>query len=81
MLWAFDWWEGGTSLKVVWRCVKVDKLWKTVCNMMMNDEEAQVVCRQLGFAEDSRGELLHKTSIQISTLITCILASLAIAQQ
>jgi hypothetical protein len=53
--------------------------WKTVCNRGWNDEEAQVVCRQLGFAEDSRGELLHKTSIQISTLITCILALLAIA--
>ena len=43
-----------------------DGQWKTVCNRGWGDEEAQVVCRQLGFAEDSRSELLHKTSIQIT---------------
>ena len=35
-----------------------DGQWKTVCNRGWGDEEAQVVCRQLGFAEDSRGERL-----------------------
>jgi hypothetical protein len=39
--------------------------WKTVCNRGWNDVEAQVVCRQLGFAEDTRSEKLHMTSIQI----------------
>ena len=53
-----------------------DGQWKTVCNRRWGDEEAQVVYRQLGFAEDSRSELLHKTSIQIMTL-----ALLAISQQ
>ena len=33
-----------------------DGQWKTVCSRGWGDEEAQVVCRQLGFAEDSRGE-------------------------
>ena len=42
-----------------------DGEWKTVCNRGWGNEEAQVVCRQLGFAEDLRGELLYKTSIQI----------------
>ena len=31
--------------------------WKTVCNRRWGDEEAQVVCRQLGFLEDTRSEL------------------------
>ena len=48
--------------------------WKTVCNREWGDEEAQVVCRQLGFAEDSRGELLHKISIQISIVTMALLA-------
>ena len=41
--------------------------WKTVCNRGWSKEEAhvQVVCRQMGFAEDSRGERL---AVQISTL-------------
>ena len=35
--------------------------WKTVCNdgWDRSHVEAQVVCRQLGFAEDSRSELFH----------------------
>ena len=33
-----------------------DGQWKTVCSRGWGYEEAQVVCRQLGFAEDSRGE-------------------------
>jgi hypothetical protein len=36
-----------------------DGQWKTVCNRGWGDDEAQVVCRQLGFAEDTRSELLH----------------------
>ena len=35
-----------------------DGKWKTVCNQGWDDREARVVCRQLGFAEDTRGELL-----------------------
>ena len=35
-----------------------DGQWKTVCNRGWSEEEAQVVCRQLGFAKDSRGERL-----------------------
>ena len=34
-----------------------DGEWKTVCNQGWGDMEAKVVCRQLGFAEDTRGEL------------------------
>ena len=34
-----------------------DGQWKTVCNDGWGDREARVVCRQLGFAEDSRSEL------------------------
>ena len=30
--------------------------WKTVCNRGWDDREARVVCRQLGFAEDTRGD-------------------------
>ena len=32
--------------------------WKTVCNGEWGDKEAQVVCRQVGFAEDTRSEPL-----------------------
>ena len=31
-------------------------IWKTVCNQGWDDREARVVCRQLGFAEDTRGD-------------------------
>ena len=31
-------------------------IWKTVCNQGWGDREARVVCRQLGFAEDTRGD-------------------------
>ena len=31
--------------------------WKTVCNPGWGNEEARVVCRQLGFAVDTRGDL------------------------
>ena len=41
------------------------------------DVEAQVVCRQLGFAEDKRSELLHKTSIQ-TLIMTFIVMALSI---
>ena len=51
--------------------------WKTVCNRGWGDEEAQVACRQLGFAEDSRSELLHKTSIQ-TLIMTFIVITLSI---
>ena len=50
-----------------------DGQWKTVCNRGWGDEEAQVVCRQLGFAEDRESELLHKISIQ--TLIMAYILS------
>ena len=34
--------------------------WKTVCNNGWEDREARVVCRQLGFAEDTlRSELFR----------------------
>ena len=32
--------------------------WKTVCNRGWGDKEARVVCRQLGFPEDGRGQLI-----------------------
>ena len=33
-----------------------DGQWKTVCNDKWGRKEAKVVCRQLGFAEDKRGD-------------------------
>ena len=40
-----------------------DGKWKTVCNQGWDDREARVVCRQLGFAEDTRGELLANSLV------------------
>ena len=33
-----------------------DEKWKTICNVGWDNNEARVVCRQLGFAEDIRGD-------------------------
>ena len=33
--------------------------WKMVCNSDWNGKEAQIVCRQLGFAKDAKSEPLH----------------------
>ena len=42
-----------------------DGQWKTVCNRGWNNVEARVVCRQLGFAEDTRrSELLHRLAFR-----------------
>jgi hypothetical protein len=59
----FDWWEEGTSLKVVWRCVKMDNGRQSVTEGGVIRKQELVVCRQLGFAdhEDAKSELMIST--------------------